>query len=100
MFFKQLVIGFMILGILGYVFGDHVFYYQANLMMRWQYSMPAYEAYERIVRYYPDSKYAKEARLMMTALRERSSDLNKYLEKKEKEIKKIQDDRQKKQSFH
>ena len=100
MFFKHILIGFMILGVLGYLFGDHVFYYQGNLMMRWQYPMPAYEAYERIVRYYPDSRYAKEARSMMTALRERSSDLNRYLEKKEKEIKKIQDDRQKKQSFH
>lgn len=100
MFFKQILIGFMILGVLGYLFGDHVFYYQGNMMMRWQYSMPAYEAYEKIVRYYPDSKFVKEARMMMAALRERSSDLNKYLEKKEKELKKIQDDRQKQQSFH
>lgn len=100
MFFKQILVGFMILGVLGYLFGDHVFYYQANLMMRWQYSMPAYEAFERIVRYYPDSRYVKESRLMMNALRERSSDLNRFLEQKEKEIKKIQDDRQKKQSFH
>jgi outer membrane protein assembly factor BamD (BamD/ComL family) len=100
MFFKQILIGFMILGVLGYLFGDHVFYYQGNLMMRWQYPMPAYEAYERIIRYYPDSKYIKEARLMMKSLRERSADLNKYLEMKEKEIKKIQAERQQKQSFH
>lgn len=100
MFFKHILIGFMILGILGYVFGDHLFYYQANLMMRWQYSLPAYEAYERIVRYYPDSRYIKEARSMMAALRERSADLNKLLEKKEQEIKKIQEERQKRQSFH
>lgn len=100
MFFKQILIGFIILGIFGYFFGDHIFYFQGNLMMRWQYPMPAYEAYERIVHYYPDSQYAKEARKLMLALRERSGDLNKYLEKKEKSIKKIQEDRQKKQSFH
>ncbi len=100
MFFKQMLIGFMILGVLGFFFGDHLFYYQGNLMMGWQYYMPAYEAYERIVRYYPDSKYAKSARLLMTQLRERSGDLNRYLEKKEKDLKKIQDERQKKQSFH
>lgn len=100
MFFKHILVGFMILGVLGFFFGDHLFYYQGNLMMRWQYSMPAYEAYERIIRYYPDSSYTKEARQMMKALRERSGDLNRYLEKKEKEIIKIQEERQKKQSFH
>ncbi len=90
----------MILGVLGYFFGDHVFFFQGNLMMRWQYPLPAYEAYERIIQYYPDSRYAGDARKLMKALRERSGDLNKILEKKEKEIKKIQDDREKKQSFH
>lgn len=100
MFFKHILVGFMLLGILGYMFGDHVFYYQGNLMMQWQYPMPAYEAYERIIRYYPDSKYNKDARAMMKALRERNAELNRFLEKKEKELKKIQEDRQKKQSFH
>lgn len=100
MFFKHIVIGFIILGILGYMFGDHVFYFQGNLMMRWQYPLPAYEAYERIVRYYPNSGYVTEARVMMKALRERSRDLNKYIEQKESELKKLQDERQKKQSFH
>jgi outer membrane protein assembly factor BamD (BamD/ComL family) len=91
---------FIVIGILGYLFGDYIFYFQGNLMMRWQYPMPAYEAYERIVQYYPDSKYIKEARKLMKSLRERSGDLNKYLEQKEKKIKKIQEERQKKQSFH
>ena len=100
MFFKHIVIGFIILGIFGYLFGDHVFYFQGNLMMRWQYPLPAYEAYERIVRYYPDSKYSAEAKLMMKSLRERSRDLNRYIEHKEKDLKKIQEERQKKQSFH
>ncbi|MFZ5951744.1 MAG: hypothetical protein ACOYXC_13620 [Candidatus Rifleibacteriota bacterium] len=100
MFFKHIMIGFVILGILGYFFGDHLFYFQGNLMMRWQYPMPAYEAYERIIQYYPDSVYAKDARKLMKALRESSGDLNKFLEKKEKDIKKIQDEREKKQSFH
>ncbi|GAB4283244.1 MAG: hypothetical protein Kow0029_29260 [Candidatus Rifleibacteriota bacterium] len=100
MFFKQILIGFIILGILGYFFGDHIFYFQGNLMMRWQYPLPAYEAYERIIHYYPDSKYCKEARKLMKALRTRNADLNKYLDKKEQEIKKLQEERQKKQSFH
>ncbi|PKL42844.1 MAG: hypothetical protein CVV41_12505 [Candidatus Riflebacteria bacterium HGW-Riflebacteria-1] len=100
MFFKHIVIGFMIIGVLGYMFGDHVFYFQANLMVRWQYPLPAYEAYERIIRYYPQSQFTGEAKIMMKALRERSRDLNRYIEQKETELKKIQDDRQKKQSFH
>jgi outer membrane protein assembly factor BamD (BamD/ComL family) len=100
MFFKHIVIGFMIIGVLGYMFGDHVFYFQANLMVRWQYPLPAYEAYERIIRYYPQSQFIGEAKIMMKALRERSRDLNRYIEQKETELKKIQDDRQKKQSFH
>ena len=100
MFFKQILVGFIILGILGYFFGDHVFWFQGNLMMRWQYPLPAYEAYERIIQYYPDSYYAKDARKLMKALRERSSDLNKILNKKEQEIKRIQEERAKKQSFH
>ncbi|OGK05738.1 MAG: hypothetical protein A2W80_04525 [Candidatus Riflebacteria bacterium GWC2_50_8] len=100
MFFKHIVIGFMILGVLGYMFGDHVFYFQANLMVRWQYPLPAYEAYERIIRYYPQSQFIGEAKIMMKALRERSRDLNRYIEQKEGELKKIQDERQKKQSFH
>lgn len=100
MFFKHVMIGFLILGVLGWMFGDHIFYFQGNLMMRWQYSMPAYEAYERIVRHYPNSRYIKEARQLMTVLRERSSALNKTLERKEKELRKIQEDRQKKESFH
>lgn len=100
MFFKQILIGFMILGVLGYLFGDHVFWFQGNLMMGWQYPMPAYEAYERIVHYYPDSQFVKPAKKLMKSLRSRSGDLGKYLDKKEEALKKIQDDRQKKQSFH
>jgi hypothetical protein len=100
MFFKHLLIIFIVLGILGYFFGDHIFYFQGNLMMRWQYPLPAYEAYERIIHYYPDSKFAKEARTLMDSLRERSGDLEKYLEQKEKKIRKIQEEREKKQSFH
>lgn len=100
MFFKHIVIGFIILGVLGYMFGDHVFYFQGNLMMRWQYPLPAYEAYERIVRYYPESQYVGEAKTLMKALKKRSGDLNRYINKKEDELKKIQGERQKKQSFH
>jgi len=36
----------------------------------------------------------------MKSLRERSRDLNRYIEHKEKDLKKIQEERQKKQSFH
>ncbi|MBU1109415.1 MAG: hypothetical protein KKB51_22230 [Candidatus Riflebacteria bacterium] len=100
MFFKHIVIGFIIIGILGYMFGDHLFYFQGNMMMRWQYTLPAYEAYERIIRHYPQSQFVPEAKVMMKALRERSRDLNKFINEKEVELKKIQDERQKKQSFH
>ncbi len=100
MFFKQVMIGFIILGICGYLFGDHLFWFQGNLMMRWQYPLPAYEAYERIVHYYPDSQFVVPARKLMEQLRKRSGDLDKYLGQKEKEIKKIQAERERKQSFH
>ena len=100
MFFKQIAIGFMILGILGYFYGDRIFYFQANMMMRWQYEMPAYEAYERIVKYYPDSPYVHEAREMMNHLRERVPELRDYLNKKDKVLKKREAIRERKRSFH
>eukprot|EP01156_Anaeramoeba_ignava_P003213 Anaeramoba_ignava/a221283_16.p2 GENE.a221283_16~~a221283_16.p2 ORF type:complete len:101 (+),score=10.05 a221283_16:386-688(+) len=100
MFFKHVMIAFIILGILGYFYGDHLFYFQAQTMQRWQYPLPAYEAYERIVQYYPDSQFVPEAMKMMEYLRERNLHIDSTMLKKEKKLKKIQDERQKKESFH
>lgn len=100
MFFKQIAIGFIILSILGYFFGDRLFYFQATMMMRWQYEMPAYDAYERIVKYYPDSPYVHEARKMMDILIERRPDLRHYLDKKNKVLRKKEAERERKRSFH
>lgn len=100
MFFKHIMVGFFILGVLGWMFGDHIFYFQAGLMIRWQYSIPAYNAYRNIVTYYPNSRYAAEARRMMSSLRARSGDLQKKLEREEEELRQLQEERQKREAFH
>jgi hypothetical protein len=98
-FFKQICIVIVILGILGYIYGDYVFYRQAHYMLESQYPIPAYEAFERLIKYYPKSKYVKEARMQMERLRKSNSDLNKLLEKNEAEFIKTQKEREKKESF-
>ena len=99
MFFKQIVILFIVLGIMGYMFGDYIFYEQGHYMMKQQYPIPAYEAFERLVKYYPKSKFAKEARANMEALRKKDGDLNKLLEKNEADFSKRQKEREKTESF-
>ncbi|HEY9069002.1 MAG TPA: hypothetical protein VIV61_02035 [Candidatus Ozemobacteraceae bacterium] len=99
MFFKQILIIFLILGLLGYVYGDRLFYFQANLMINWQYDFPAYEAFERIVRYYPGSKYRAEAYKMMDILIKRNGDLRNYLNQRDSEIRKLEKQRAKQESF-
>jgi outer membrane protein assembly factor BamD (BamD/ComL family) len=99
MFFKQVVILFIVLGVLGYAFGDYIFYEQGHYMMKNQYPIPAYEAFERLVKYYPKSKFAKEARANMEKLRNANGDLNKLLEKNEAEFTKTQKEREKIESF-
>ena len=68
-------------------------------MMKNQYPIPAYEAFERLIKYYPKSKFAKEARMHMERLRARDGDLNKLLEKNEAEFSKTQAQREKTESF-
>ena len=99
MFFKQLCIVFVVLGILGYIFGDYVFLQQAHFMLNQQYPIPAYEAYERLIKYYPNSKYVKEAREQMDKLRKNNSELNQILTKNEANYQKQQKAREKTESF-
>ncbi len=99
MFFKQLCIGILVLAILGYIYGDYIFYKQAHFMLDQQYPIPAYEAFERIIKYYPKSKYVKEARMQMEKLRKSSGDLDKMLSKNEAEMTKIQKQKEKTESF-
>ncbi|MBF0405955.1 MAG: hypothetical protein HQM10_01270 [Candidatus Riflebacteria bacterium] len=87
MFFKHIMVIFIVLGFLGFFYGDHVFKFQAELMINWQYDFPAYEAYERIVQYYPSSQYRKEALKMMEVLTKRNGDLRSYLEMRDKDVK-------------
>ena len=68
-------------------------------MLYQQYTIPAYEAFERIVKYYPKSKYVKEAREQMAKLRASSGELEKELEKREAEFRKTQKSREKTESF-
>lgn len=99
MFFRQILVLFIILGILGYMYGDRIFYFQAHFMMNIQYDFPAYEAYERIVRYYPQSPHRMEALKMMDILKNRNWELKSYIETKDKDIKKLEKERAKKEEF-
>lgn len=99
MFFKQVCIVIVVICIFGYIFGDWVLIQQAHYMVEHQYTIPAYEAYEKVVKYYPSSKYVKEAKAEMEKLRETSGDLQVQLKKSEAEYRKVQQEREKKESF-
>lgn len=99
MFMKHVMVFFILLGIIGYFFADHIFYWQGDFMVRMQYDTAAYEAYERIVKYYPESKFVEDSRKKMAILRAKGGDLNKALSRKEQELKKEQEARQKTESF-
>lgn len=99
MFFKQITIVFIALCILGYIYGDYIFYQQAHYMLSQQYNIPAYDAFARIVKYYPQSRYVKEAREQMERLRKTSRDLDQHLMKNEAKYREIQKERQKTESF-
>lgn len=99
MFFKQILVLFVILGVLGFVYGDRLFMFQANLMISWQYDFPAYEAYERIVHYYPNSPHRQEALKMMEILIKRNGDLRRYLDKRDSGLKKSEKERSKQMEF-
>ncbi|OIP32245.1 hypothetical protein AUK22_00190 [bacterium CG2_30_54_10] len=99
MFFKQILVAFLVLGIVGFLYGDRVFRFQANLMIGWMYDFPAYEAYERIVHYYPNSPYRTEALKMMEILTKRNRDLRLYLEKRDSGLRKSEKERSKQMEF-
>ncbi|NLI75350.1 MAG: hypothetical protein GX442_02765 [Candidatus Riflebacteria bacterium] len=99
MFFKQILVLFVILGVLGFIYGDRLFMFQANLMISWQYDFPAYEAYERIVHYYPNSPHRQEALKMMEILVKRNGDLRRYLDKRDSGLKKSEKERAKQMEF-
>lgn len=99
MFFKQICIAFLVLSILGYIYGDYIFYKQAEFMLSQQYPIPAYEAYERIIKYYPKSKYVKIAKEQMAKLRTKNSELDNVMNKNEAELSKKQKEREKVESF-
>ncbi len=96
---KHVMVFFILLGILGYIFADHIFFWQGDFMVRMQYDMAAYDAYERVVKYYPSSKFASQARENMAKLRAKSGDLSRTLQRKEVDLKKEQEIREKKESF-
>lgn len=100
MFFRYVMVGFILLGIFGFFYGDRIFLFQAELMIGWQYDFPAYEAYERIIQYYPHSPYKSEAQKMMDILIKRNGDLRNYLEKRDKGSKKEAAQRAKQETFH
>ena len=100
MFFKHILIGFIILGIIGFIYGDRIFYYQANLMIGWQYDLPAYEAYERIVHYYPKSPHREEAVKMMERIEARNGDVRAYLAKRDSGLRERQKERARRRAYH
>jgi len=99
MFFKHILVAFIIMGILGFLYGDRVFLFQAQLMEGWMYDFPAYEAYERIVHYYPNSPFRQEAYKRMEQLIKRNRDLQRYLETRDKSVRQLEKDRAKQESF-
>lgn len=99
MFFKHILVLFIVLGIVGFIYGDRVFLFQANLMISWMYDIPAYEAYERIVHYYPNSPYRTEALKMMEILTKRNYDLRRYLDKRDGSLRKDEKERAKQMEF-
>ena len=100
MFFRYILIGFILLGIFGFFYGDRIFLFQAELMIGWQYDLPAYEAYERIIQYYPSSPFRGEAQKMMEVLIKRNADLRRYLEQRDKGSKKEAQKRAQAEAFH
>lgn len=99
MYFKHVMIGFFILGLFSWFYGDHILYYQAKLMIQWQYDRPAYEAYEKIVTFYPESRYYKEVREKMKTLRIGNRDLDKVIQKKEQEMERRNKEKEAIESF-
>lgn len=99
MFFKQILVLFIILGLVGFIYGDRLFLFQANLMISWMYDFPAYEAYERIVHYYPNSPHRSEALKMMDILYKRNYDLRNYLKKRDSGLSKNEEKRAKQMEF-
>ncbi|MBF0499428.1 MAG: hypothetical protein HQM09_04810 [Candidatus Riflebacteria bacterium] len=100
MFFRYIMVAFIILGIMGFLYGDRIFKFQADLMIGWMYDFPAYEAYERIIQYYPSSPYKQEALKMMEILTKRNADLRNYLNKRDSGSKKVMENRAKQDTFH
>ncbi len=100
MFFRYLMIGSIILSLLGVFYGDHLFKFQADLMMGWMYAVPAYEAYERIVMYYPKSQFREEAEKMMKTLYEKNTDVKLYIDQRDKGARKAEKTRQEKERYH
>lgn len=100
MFFKYLMIAAIAVCVLGFLYGDHIFKFQADLMMNWMYGVPAYEAYERIVLYYPKSKFRTEAEKMMQALYKNNTDVRLYINERDKGTRGKEKDRRDKERFH
>lgn len=100
MFFKYLFAASILICILGVVYGDHLFKFQADLMLGWMYSVPAYEAYERIVLYYPKSQFREEAEKMMKTLYEKNADVRYYIDDRDKGARKDAKIRQQKEKYH
>lgn len=100
MFFKHILVFMVILGVLGYIYGDRLFYFQANLMLSWQYDLPAYEAFERIIHYYPHSPHRAEAHKWLEILPKRNHELRSYLQAKDSELRKRELERSSREAFH
>lgn len=95
MFFRQILVIFILLGILGYIFGDYILYFQAIFMLKIDYEIPAYEAFEKIILYYPNSKYRKEALQKMEQLAKRNPQIQRILEKRKTQTKEVEAKRSK-----
>ncbi|NLM17243.1 MAG: hypothetical protein GX221_05955 [Candidatus Riflebacteria bacterium] len=78
---RTAVIVFAIVAILGFVYADRVFYFQAGMMRRFGYVIAEYEALERLVRYFPESPLSYKALNRMENLMATSGDVRAFVEK-------------------
>ena len=75
---KYIVGLFLIIGCIGYFFGDRIAYLQANVMVECQFYASAYKFCGKIVRHYPQSPYLEKAKALREKLKKDDPDTAVY----------------------
>lgn len=98
MWLKNIVIAMIVLCLIGYLNRDRIFFMTGEYHERNQFYIAAYQAYKKIPQYCPGSPLTKKAREKMIEL-SKMSDVKTFVEKNEKDVKIIQEKREKLDSF-